>query len=51
MIPQFEPWLGEEELAQVAETIRANWITGGEKTREFERQIAELCAVKHAIAV
>lgn len=51
MIPQFEPWLGEEELAQVAETIRANWITGGEKTREFERQIAELCGVKHAIAV
>ena len=51
MIPQFEPWLGEEELAQVAETIRANWITGGEKVRQFERKIAELCGVKHAIAV
>lgn len=51
MIPQFEPWLGEEELAQVAETIRANWITGGQKVREFEGKIAELCAVRHAIAV
>jgi perosamine synthetase len=51
MIPQFEPWLGEEELAQVAETIRANWITGGEKVKEFERKIGELCGVKHAIAV
>jgi perosamine synthetase len=49
-IPQFEPWLGEEELAQVAETIRANWITGGAKVKEFERKIAELCGVKHAIA-
>ena len=51
LIPQFEPWLGEEELAQVAETIRANWITGGEKVKEFEGKIAELCRVKHAIAV
>lgn len=50
MIPQFEPWLGEEELAQVAETIRANWITGGKKVKEFERRIAELCGVEHAIA-
>jgi perosamine synthetase len=51
MIPQFEPWLGEEELAQVTETIKANWITGGEKVKQFERQIAELCGVKHAIAI
>ena len=51
MIPQFEPWLGEEELAQVTETIKANWITGGEKVKQFEKQIAELCEVKHAIAI
>jgi len=51
MIPQFEPWLGEEELAQLTETIKANWITGGVKVKEFEARIAELCGVKHAIAV
>jgi perosamine synthetase len=51
MIPQFEPWLGEEELAQVTETIRANWITGGTKVKQFEKQIGELCGVRHAIAV
>ena len=50
MIPQFEPWLGEEELAQVTECIRANWITGGPKVKEFENAIADLCGVKHAIA-
>jgi perosamine synthetase len=50
MIPQFEPWLGEEELALVSETIRDNWITGGKKVQEFERRIGELCKVKHAIA-
>ena len=51
MIPQFEPWLGEEEMALVAETIQANWITGGPKVKEFENKIADLCGVKHAIAV
>ena len=50
MIPQFEPWLGEEELAQVTETIKANWITGGEKVKQFEEQVAKLCDVKHAVA-
>lgn len=51
MIPQFEPWLGDEELAQLTETIKANWITGGPKVKEFERQMAGLCGVKHAIAI
>ncbi len=51
MIPQFEPWLGEEELLQVTETIKANWITGGPKVKQFEKQIAELCGVRHAIAI
>jgi len=51
IIPQFEPWLGEEELAQVAETIRANWITGGVKVKEFEERLAALVGVKHAVAI
>lgn len=51
MIPQFEPWLGEEELALVSETIRDNWITGGKKVQEFEQRIGDLCQVKYAIAV
>ena len=50
-IPQYEPWLGEEELALVTETIRDNWITSGEKTRLFEEAIARECQVKHALAV
>jgi perosamine synthetase len=49
-IPQFEPWLGEEELVQVAETIKDNWITGGPKVKEFERRVGGLCGTKHAIA-
>jgi len=51
MIPQYEPYIGEEELAQLAEVVKSNWITEGNKTREFEREIAEYCGVKCAIAV
>jgi len=50
-IPFYEPWLGDEELAQVAECIRNNWISEGEKTREFEERIAEMHCRKYALAV
>jgi len=48
-IPQFEPLLGKEEKEQLCDCIDKNWITGGKKVKEFERRIAELCHVKHAI--
>ena len=50
-IPQFEPWLGKEELKEIAKTIRDNWITGGPKVKEFQEKIAKICGVKYAIAV
>jgi perosamine synthetase len=49
-IPYYEPWLGEEELAQVAEVIRANWISEGAKTREFEGRLARLHGTRYALA-
>jgi len=50
-IPYYEPWIDEEELAQVTEVIKANWVSEGGKTREFEDRIAALFGVKHALAV
>src|SRR3990172_6209506 len=50
-IPYYEPWLGEEELAQLTEVIRANWISEGAKTREFENRVAELHGTRYALAV
>lgn len=49
-IPQFEPWFGQEEKQYLCQCIDDNWITGGKMVREFERRIADLCHVKHAIA-
>jgi len=50
-IPYYEPWLGEEELAQLTEVIRANWISEGAKTREFESRLAQLHGTRYALAV
>lgn len=50
-IPYYEPWLGEEELAHLADVMRNKWISEGPKTAEFERRIAQTWGVKHAVAV
>lgn len=50
-IPYYTSWIGEEELAEVTEVIRDNWISEGPKTRRFEQQLAERFQVKHALAV
>lgn len=49
-IPQYEPYLGKEELAQLTNCIETNWITGGPKVREFEARMSKLTGSKHAIA-
>lgn len=49
-IPQYEPYLGQEELQQLTSCIETNWITGGPKVKEFEDRMSELVGTKHAIA-
>ncbi len=49
-IPQFEPWLGEEEKKALIQCIDDNWITCGPKVKEFEQRIAQLHQVKHTVA-
>ena len=51
MIPQIEPWIGEEELQEVTQVILSTWITEGEKTALFEQKFAAFTEAKHAIAV
>lgn len=45
-----EPWVGREELAQVTQSIKARWLSGGPKLKEFQEKIAKTCGVKHGIA-
>jgi perosamine synthetase len=51
VIPQVEPWIGEEELQQVIDAIKSTWLTENQKTVQFEQMFAALVGAKHAIAV
>ena len=40
-LPFSPPSIGEEEIAEVVDTLRSDWITTGPKTRAFEKQFGE----------
>ena len=50
-LPPFAPSLGEEEYAEVLDTLRSGWITMGPKTRTFESAFAQYASCQHALAV
>jgi dTDP-4-amino-4,6-dideoxygalactose transaminase len=45
------PSVGEEEIAEVAETLRSGWITTGPRVARFEREFAELVGAESALGV
>jgi dTDP-4-amino-4,6-dideoxygalactose transaminase len=45
------PAIGEEEIAEVLDTIRSGWLGTGPKTERFEREFAAYLHVKHCAAV
>ena len=50
-IPFHLPSIGEEEIAEVVDTLRSGWLTTGPKTKRFEAEFAERIGAAHAIAV
>lgn len=50
-IPFSPPDIGEEEIAQVVDTLRSGWITTGPKTKELERQVAQFCRTNRAVCL
>jgi len=40
-LPFALPDIGEEEIAEVVETLRSGWITTGPRAKAFERQFAD----------
>lgn len=45
-----QPWLGEEEVAAVAEVIRSGWVAQGPRVAAFEEAFADVQQVPHAVA-
>ena len=50
-IPFSPPDLGEKEIEQVIDTLKSGWITTGPKTKQFEREIANLCHTEKAVCL
>jgi dTDP-4-amino-4,6-dideoxygalactose transaminase len=45
------PAIGEEEIAEVAETLRSGWLTSGPRTAELERRMADFLEAEHVLAL
>ena len=50
-IPFHRPSIGEEEINEVADTLRSGWLTTGPRVARFEREFREHVNSPHAIAV
>ena len=45
------PTIGEEEIAEVVDTLRSQWITTGPKTKRFEAEFAAMVGAPGALAL
>lgn len=50
-LPPFRPMIGDEEINEVIDTLKSDWITTGPKTHKFEELFKEYIGCEHAIAL
>lgn len=50
-VPFCIPEITRQDKDAVSESLNSQWLTGGEKTVEFEKKFAEYVGVKYAVAV
>jgi len=50
-LPFSPPLIGDDEIAEVVDTLRSGWITTGPKVQRFEREFAEYLGAPAALAV
>src|SRR5205823_10151108 len=50
-LPFAPPLIGEEEIAEVVDTLRSDWITTGPKAAQFEAEFAAAVSAPAAVAV
>lgn len=51
LLPYSLPLIGEEEIAEVTDSLRSGWVTTGPKVKRFEQEFAAYVGAKHAVAV
>jgi dTDP-4-amino-4,6-dideoxygalactose transaminase len=50
-LPFSPPWIGEEEIAEVVDTLRSGWITTGPRVKHFEQEFAATVGAPAALAL
>lgn len=50
-LPFALPSIGEEEIAEVVDTLRSGWVTTGPKVKLFESELGAYIGAHHALAV
>lgn len=50
-LPFSPPLIGEDEIAEVVDTLRSDWITTGPKVKRFEEEFASAVGAQAALAV
>lgn len=50
-IPHISPILGKEEYGAVRKVLASGMLAQGEKVAEFEKEFADFCGMKYAVAV
>jgi dTDP-4-amino-4,6-dideoxygalactose transaminase len=50
-LPFSPPCLGEDEIAEVVDTLRSQWITTGPKTKRFEAEFRDFIGAPAALAL
>lgn len=50
-LPFCLPVIGEDEIQEIVDTLRSDWITTGPKTRRFEAEFGEFVGAPAALAV
>lgn len=50
-VPYFKPFLNEDEIEEVVDTLRSGWLTSGPKVKRFEEDFAAAVRGRFAVAV
>jgi len=50
-IPFHKPYITDDEVGQVLDTVRSGWLTMGPKTFLFEREFSRYTGAQHSVAV
>src|SRR5688572_2684911 len=50
-VPFHRPSIGDEEIAEVVDTLRSGWLTTGPKVERFQQAFAAAVGARHAVAL